>query len=457
MTVKLPTWRKWMYGSGDLGFSLTSTIVAAYFAIFLTDVVGIRPALAAIAIGIGRTWDYLNDPLFGYISDHTRSRWGRRRPYLLFGPIPFAIIFTLMWWRPPIQGDVALVIYYAFIFVLYDAAATMIYMPYFALTPELTSDYDERTSLTSVRAFFSILGSLVAFTIPLMIITGFSPEHGTSIMAMGFIFAIVSAIPIYIVFFGTRERPEFMQLEQPNPIESLKLSVKNKPFVFSAIIFLFTWLTIDILQTMLLYFIKYAVNREGNSDLIMATIFVVAIIALPLWTWTSRRLNKRIAYIIGMVFFAVVLLAMITLTSATPLSIILILCLLAGIGVSAAHLIPWSMIPDAIEYGELEDGKRQEGMFYSLISLSQKIASSIAIPLALVMLDRTGYIANSAEQPASAVNGIRLLVGPIPAVLLCIGILFAILYPLGRERYTQIALELEERRAAASAGEGTEI
>ena len=175
MENKLPTWRKWMYGSGDLGFSITSTIVVAYFAIFLTDVVGVRAGIAAIAIFIGRTWDYINDPLFGYISDRTRTRWGRRRPYLLFGPIPFAIVFALMWWRPPIQGDVALVVYYAFIYVLYDAAATMIYMPYFALTPELTSDYDERTSLTSVRAFFSIFGSLVAFTIPLMIVNGFSP------------------------------------------------------------------------------------------------------------------------------------------------------------------------------------------------------------------------------------------------------------------------------------------
>jgi GPH family glycoside/pentoside/hexuronide:cation symporter len=290
-----------------------------------------------------------------------------------------------------------------------------------------------------------------------MIVTGFSPQHGTSIMAMGLIFGIVSAIPIYIVFFGTRERPEFMQLKQPGLVESVKSSVKNKPFIFSAIIFLFTWLTIDILQTMLLYFIKYAVNREGNSDLIMATIFVVAIFALPLWTWTSRRLNKRLAYIIGMLFFAFVLLALINLTSATPLTIILILCVFAGIGVSAAHVIPWSMIPDAIEYGELKNGERHEGMFYSLISLSQKVASSIAIPLALLMLDRTGYIPNSAQQPASAVNGIRFLVGPVPAVLLGIGILFAILYPLGRERYTQIAQELEDRRAAAPEEVGSEL
>lgn len=450
MSNKIPTWRKWMYGSGDFGFSLTSTIVVAYFAIFLTDVVGVRPGIAAIAIAIGRTWDYINDPLFGYISDHTRSRWGRRRPYLLFGPIPFAIVFALMWWRPPLQGDVALVVYYAFIYVLYDAAATIIYMPYFALTPELTSDYDERTSLTSVRAFFSILGSLVAFTIPLMIVNGFSPGHSSNVLKMGLIFAIVSAIPLYIVFLGTRERPEFMNLKQPGLLESIRASFQNRPFIFSTIIYLFTWVTVDILETFLLYFIKYVVNQESNSDLIMATIFIVAIIALPLWVWTSQRLNKRLAYIIGMVFFGVVLLVMINLTPATPLSLLLSLCVLAGVGVSAAHVIPWAIIPDAIEFGELKTGERHEGMFYSLISLSQKVASSIAIPLALLVLDRTGYIPNSAQQPASAVQGIRILTGPIPAVMMCIGILFAILYPLGRERYTQIARELEDRRTSSN-------
>jgi GPH family glycoside/pentoside/hexuronide:cation symporter len=450
MKNKLPTWRKWMYGSGDLGFSLTSTIVAAYFAIFLTDVVGVRPGIAAIAIAIGRTWDYINDPLFGYLSDHTRTRWGRRRPYLLFGPIPFAIVFALMWWRPPIQGDIALVVYYAIIYVLYDASATLIYMPYFALTPELTSDYDERTSLQSVRAFFSILGSLVAFTIPLMIVNGFSPGHASNVLWMGIIFGIISAIPLYVVFFGTRERPEFMQQKQPGLKESILASIKNRPFIFGAVIYLFTWVTVDILQTILLYFIKYVVQREGNSDLIMATIFVVGIIALPLWTWTSRRLNKRLAYIIGMVFFAAVLLVLVNLTPATPLYIILILCVMAGIGVSAAHVIPWAIIPDAIEYGELKTGERHEGMFYSLISLSQKIASSVAIPLALLILDRTGYIPNSTQQPASAIQGIRILTGPIPAAMMCIGILFAILYPLGRERYTQIARELEDRRSSGN-------
>lgn len=452
MNDKLPLWRKIMYGSGDLGFSLTSTIIAAYFLFFLTGVVGVRAGVASIAILIGKIWDWVNDPLFGYISDHTHTRWGRRRPFLLFGPVPYAIIFALMWWKPPLHGEVALVVYYAVVYVFYDAAATMIYMPYFALTPELTSDYDERTSLVSIRAFFSIFGSLLAFSLPEMIVNGFIPEHASNVLLMGFLFAIISAIPMYVVFLGTKERPEFMEQKQPGLWQSIKESVQNRPFVFGTVIYLFTWVTVDILQTILIFFVTYVVMRESDTTVIMATIFVVAIIAIPLWTWTSKHMNKRIAYIIGMIFFTAVLMVLINLTPATPLPVILALCVLAGIGVSAAHVIPWAMIPDAIEVGELQTGRRHEGMFYSLISLAQKIASSIAIPGTGLLLGLTGLIPNSAQQPASVILGIRLLTGPIPAVMMFIGIIFALLYPLGRENYSQINKELEERRAATKKG-----
>ena len=117
---KLSKRTRWIYGSGDIGFSLTHTILAAYFAIFLTDVVGIAPAVAAGAIFIGRTWDYINDPLVGYISDRTRTRWGRRRPFLLFGALPFGLIFSLMWWIPPIENPVTLAVYYGILYAVFD-------------------------------------------------------------------------------------------------------------------------------------------------------------------------------------------------------------------------------------------------------------------------------------------------------------------------------------------------
>ncbi len=411
--------------------------------------VGINPAVAAVAIFVGRTWDYVNDPLFGHLSDRTRTRWGRRRPFLLAGAVPYAIAFALMWWRPPfLHADQSLAIYYALIYVLYDATATFVYLPYYALTPELTSDYDERTALTATRMFFSILGGLVAFTIPLLIIGALAPGNSQRVLLMGAVFAVVSAAPLLIVFFNTRERPEFMQQEQPSLRQSIRAAWGNKPFIFGMFIFLFTWVSLDLLMTVLLYFIKYVMRQEANGDLILGVIFVTAICALPLWNSASKRLNKRLAYIIGIAFWAVVQLVLVTLSPSTGLGLILFLCVLAGIGVGAAHVLPWSIIPDAIEWGELKTGERHEGMFYSLITLSQKVASSFAIPLSLLVLSATGYIPNSAEQPASAILGIRIVAGPIPAALLCIGILFAALYPLGRESYSQIARELKTRRAA---------
>jgi GPH family glycoside/pentoside/hexuronide:cation symporter len=443
---RLPRITKFLYGVGDTGFSLTSTIIGVYFAIFLTDVVRIPPGIAAAAIFIGRSWDYINDPIIGHISDRTRSRWGRRRPFLLFGAVPFALAFTLMWWRPPIESQLGLVIYYAAAYVLFDGAATFVYMPYFALTPELTADYDERTALTSYRMFFSILGGLVAFTVPLMIVGSFEPEAAPRVLMMGALFAGISMVPLWLTFVGTRERPVHMRLEQPGLRESLRAALKNRPFVFSMGIFLLTWVSVTILEATLLYFLKYVVEREAQSDLIMGAIFVTAIVALPFWEWTSRRWDKQKAYMVGIAFWAVVQLLLISLSPASSLGLLLTLCVLAGIGVSAAHVLPWSIIPDAIEWDEWQTGERHEGMFYSLITLMQKVATSVAIPLVLLLLQVTGYEANAAAQPSQALLGIRLAVGPIPAALLVGGIAFAYLYPLGRDRYTEIAQELKARR-----------
>jgi len=182
------------------------------------------------------------------------------------------------------------------------------------------------------------------------------------------------------------------------------------------------------------------------SEVIMATIFVTAIISLPLWDWVSKKFNKRKAYIYGIAFWAVVQILLITVTATSSLFYLLSLCVLAGLGVGAAHVLPWSIIPDAIEVDELKTGERHEGMFYSLVTLASKIANSIAVPLALAVLDFSGYIPNAAVQPQSTITGIRLVVGPIPALLLVGGIIFAILYPLSRDEYRGVVQELESRR-----------
>jgi GPH family glycoside/pentoside/hexuronide:cation symporter len=269
---------------------------------------------------------------------------------------------------------------------------------------------------------------------------------------MGIVFAVVSALPLLLVFFGTRERPAYMWQAQPRLRESLRVAFRNKPFVFGLLIFLMTWIAVVILQDNLAYFIKHVLQREGDSELIMATIFVTAIVVLPFWNWVSQRTSKRWAYMGGIAFWAVVQIVLITVTAGTGLAIILLLCVLAGIGVAAAHVLPWAIIPDSIEWSEYQTGERHEGIYYSLVTLLRKAATSIAIPATLWLLHFTGYDGMAERQPDSALLGLRLVIGPIPAVLLCAGIAFAFFYPLTRRKHAEVVAELEERRARTTQG-----
>ena len=442
---RLPRRTKFLYGSSDFGFACTDTIMQVLFAIFMTDVVGVKPAYAALAIFIGRTWDYINDPLIGFFSDRVRSRWGRRRPFLLFGFIPFGLMFAMMWYRPPTESQFLLCAYYALAYFLFDTSYTFVTMPYVALTPELTQDYDERTSLTTYRMAFSILGSLVAFIVPLIIIGTMRPENTGRVFTMGIIFGAACALPLLLTFFGTREKPEYATQSQPSLRESLRAVWKNRPFLFAAGIFLFTWTAADIIQAFLLYFLKYRMNMEAQSDIILGAIFITALLVLPFWEWASRKTDKRKAYVAGMIFLSVIMVTLTFLGPSAGMPLILLMAILAGIGVSAIHVLTWAIIPDAIEVDELATGQRHEGVFYSLVSLFKKIASSIAIPLTLLVLDWSGYVSNTATQKPSTILAIRVLMGPVPSVLLLGGIVFALFYPLSRAGHAQTRAEIAAR------------
>jgi GPH family glycoside/pentoside/hexuronide:cation symporter len=436
---------KIFYGAGDFGFSTTNSILGILFAIFLTDIVGLSPAQAALAIFIGRSWDYINDPLIGYLSDRTRSRWGRRRPFLLFGAIPFAITFILMWVIPPFQETWMLVGYYALVYLLYDSSATFVYMPYYALTPDLSEDYDERTSLTSYRMGFNILGSLVAFVVPLMIIGKMIPENHSRVLLMAVIFGVAIALPLFGTFLVTHEKMDHVQQSPPRLLDSIKAAFKNRPFLYTAGIFLFTFAALEIIQTMMLYFIKYRLLMEDQSELIAATVFVTAMLTLPFWSWVSNKRDKRIAYIYGMAFFSVIIINLVLVDPSWGLVPVLVISALAGLGVGAVQVLPWSMIPDTVEVDELSTGARHEGMFYSLVLLLRKISQSIALPLVLLVMDWSGYIANAPIQTSSASRAIQWLMGPVPSVFLLIGVVFALKYPLTRAVYQKTIDGLAKR------------
>jgi len=358
------------------------------------------------------------------------------------------LAWMMMWWRPPYESQWALVAYYALAYFFYDGILTVVSMPYFALTPELTQDYDERTSLTSYRMFFSLFGSLVAFVVPLMIIGTMRPENANRVFLMAAIFATASALPLLLTFFGTREREAYAHQPQPTVRESLRAVRRNRPFWFAVGIFLFTWTAVEIVQTMLLFFLKYRMGLEAESDIVAGAVFITALLVLPFWVWASQKTDKRKAYMAGMFFFMAVMTVLIFIDPSLGFPVVVSLAALAGVGVSAVHVLTWAMIPDAVEVDELESGARHEGMFYALVTLFRKVASSIAIPVALLVLDLSGFVSNAAAQPESAVWAIRVLTGPVPSVLLLGGILFARFYPLSRQLHSETREQIAARRAS---------
>ena len=327
-------------------------------------------------------------------------------------------------------------------------------IPYGALTPRLTADYDERTSLTSFRMAFSIVGSMIASVVPLMIIGDILPEHIDRVRMVGISMAVISMVPFLVTFFGTRETVVVEERrEKLGVIESLKAVGKNKPFLFAALIYLFTITAFEITSMMIIYYFKYIMQIGSSENFLISQefylglFFVTAVLTIPFWNALAKRLDKTKVFNIAMGLFIAVRLATMFCTASTPLWLFGLLIALNGFAFAAGQTMPWAIVPDTIEYDELKTGKRHEGVFYSLLSTFRGVAVSLAIPAALLMLDASGYMPNQTVQPAGPDLMIRLLFGLSPLVLIGPAMLLAWKYPLNRARFDQVKQELTQRRA----------
>ncbi|MEW6242517.1 MAG: MFS transporter, partial [Chloroflexota bacterium] len=206
---RLPFWQKLLYGSGDWGLSSSGMLRSVFYAIYLTDVVGLEARIGSFAALAGIVWDGINDPLVGMISDRVRTKRGRRLPFLLWFGIPFGLSFLLLWWAPPWESQLALAVHITLAFMIADTLGTLIAIPLLSLTPELAPDYDERTSLTSFRTFFQLLSALtVVIAAPMivdaMLAAGYSQQQG--FLLVGAIFGALAVPPYLLMPFIFKER-----------------------------------------------------------------------------------------------------------------------------------------------------------------------------------------------------------------------------------------------------------
>jgi GPH family glycoside/pentoside/hexuronide:cation symporter len=470
-THALSFWVKLAYGSGDWSGASYGTLRQIFYAIFLTDVVGLEPRLASVAALVGIIWDAVNDPLVGILTDRMRSRWGRRRPFLLFFAIPFGLSFMLLWWAPPWHSQIALAVTVTLAFMVSDTMETLCSVPFSSLLPELSPDYDERTTLTSFRMFFNLLASLVtAVAAPAIVdavmAAGMTQQQGYLIVAA--LFGGLAAVPYLVIFAVVRER--YGAVDRPQETVTFKQTVStawaNIPFRFATLIYMLNWITFDIVALALPFYLLYWI-AQGNmlasvtllgislplESAVFALLLITAVIALPFWLWLSHRMGKHTAYIIGMVFWAGVQLGIFSVRPG-QIPLVLWMSFLAGLSVSAAHVLPDAMFPDVIEWDELRTGRRQEGIYYGVKNFVRKMTGALAIFLALQVLGWFGYKsppegATTFTQSPVTLTAIRVLIGPLGALLLFSAVITTWFYPLTRERHGRIRRLLEKRNRRA--------
>jgi glycoside/pentoside/hexuronide:cation symporter, GPH family len=457
---------KLAYGAGDTGTAITAILLLSYLSPFLTDVAHLSPGLAGQSQLVGKIWDAVNDPMVGVMSDRgqifsdkIRQKWGRRYPWMLWGAIPFGLFFALQWIVPfPETNQFGLFAFYTLISIAFNTFYTVVNLPYTALTAELTEDYNERTSLSTFRFTFSIGGSIVALLIARAIFQQIA-DPGTQYLTIGIICALLSILPVFWCVFGTYQRAQAVATKHPAELEpvtiplgeQLRLVFANRPFLFVVGIYLASWFSLQLTAAIIPYFVvSYMGLKQQDSPLVILAVQGTALGMLSVWNKISQKVGKKLVYAIGTSFWIVGQLGLFWLKPGQT-NLMYLFAFLAGLGVSTAYLIPWSMLPDVIELDELQTGQRREGIFYSFMVFLQKICLGVAVAFVLQSLEWTGYLHPTAAvpvpiQPEAVITAIRLSIGPIPTISLVCGLVLAYFYPITRERHQQILLQLQARR-----------
>lgn len=450
----LPFSVKLAYGTGELAAAVPSSLSAFFVLYFFTDVAGLTPALAGSVLLFGRLWDAINDPLVGWLSDRTESRLGRRYPWMLLGVIPLSICFVLLWTVPPVTTQWGLFSYYAVLSLFAFASLTAVQLPYTALAAELSDDYDERTALISMKSAFSIGGSILGLVMAQIIFERVN-DPAAQYRLLGQLSASLAVFMIVICVLGTYRRYWQVQANRPrlapnaaatSLLSDIRSVFRNAAFRKILGLYLCGWVGIQLTAAMLPYFVDVWMGLPESHFARMAlTVQGTAIAMVIVWERVARLSGKRIVFLLGAPLAVLALSALITLQPG-EVFMMYVLGVFAGMGVATMYMVPFSMLPDVVDLDELETGLRREGLYFSAVVFLQKLGIAVALFASGSFLGLTGFAADAESQPLAVLWAIRLLIGPLPAILLLGSLWFAYRYPINRRCHQQILLALQDKR-----------
>ncbi|MCP4995510.1 MAG: MFS transporter [Gammaproteobacteria bacterium] len=465
---------KLIYGLG----AFVNNILAAGIggmSVILILALGMNPALVGLLGSLPRLTDAITDPLMGYISDNTRSRWGRRRPYIFCGAIFSGIIFAILWQLPVGQSETYYFWYFLIGSFIFYLAYTVFATPWVALGYELTPDYHERTRLMGVQNFIGTWAWIVApWFLPFMQLSYFDDVlEGASILAILLgVFAIVIGVLPAIFLIERFSHPElteeelaekaqkkpFMEVVGKNMKEFGKgfaATLKVKPFLLLCVATFLVFNGFMLISQFQLFVVIYyitggdtvsgaEINAAAGSVGAVATFAVIVLV-----TWLSTKTGKRKAFFwaIGVSIFGYAL-KWFCYDPSNPWLVLLPAPLIA-FGMGSLFTIMGSMVADVCDYDELQTGERREGMFGSIFWWVVKLGMALALALSGILLNITGFdVELGANQTESTILLMRLFDVMIPIVTSAIAIWAIYYFPITEEKAHQIRVELEQRRGA---------
>jgi len=439
--TKLPLGIKLSYGIGDISNNIFIVTTGMFLLFFLTNVLGVNPALAGIMLLFPKLWDVVSDPLMGAISDVTHSRFGRRRVYLLYGAVPFGISFFILFLVPGFQTEFANALQVSLLFALACTFFTIVNVPYASMVPEMSDDYNERLSITSFRMSFASIGALLAGGLTMELVTA-GGGGAAGFRYMGGIFGLAIIVFCLWCFFGTRKAPSLPpQKEMPPMKEQIKIAAKNYPFVILMTSYFLQALAIGVMMAGFVYYVKYAMALPETAMNIAFPIFMVTgVIFIPVWLAVGKKLGKIKSYYIGLAIFTVMM-GSLYFTSASQLWLFYAQVFLAGIGFSSFQLFPFSMLPDTVEYDQMQSGMRREGIFSGMWSAGQKIAYSVGPAIVGFALAISGFVTDGV-QPESVATGVRIIFCLFPAAMVLLSFLPFSKYKITEEEFERVKAKI---------------
>lgn len=444
-----------LFAWGDVFGGGAQALIGVLYMIFMTDVIGLSPAIAGTAVLLSKGWDAITDPMMGVISDNTRSKWGRRRPYILFGGIALVASFALLWMPVVSFAPVLKAVYAIGVYVFYSTVSTIIAVPYSSLSAELTTDIQERNRVNILRLVVSTVATAVCTLVPSMILEAYQAGSITLTafyLIIGAGFGVFFATPLVLIGLFTKERVKMPEEKSAFDVKRFVKPLKVRAFRGLVGMYLCQSIAMDILAAGILYYSKYV--ARGSSTIFLGIFIGVQLLLFPVVNVLVNKVDKKKIYYFGLPL-AVVSFALVGLyPSDWPVAGAYALTALTAIGFAGAQLMSWIIFPDVIDVAELKDGERATGSFSGIMTFIRKASSAIAIQIFGLMLAFSGYIQPAdptifQPQPAGAILGIRIAMSGSFVILMTLGYFLAKRFPLTNQDSAQVRALLKAREERA--------